>query len=63
MTARKQHTGEFGRPASQIAQQAESHVATVQANAARLCKGSAAEYWQFPALGDHDTFTNRYKTL
>lgn len=36
---------------------------TLEANAPRLYKGHAADYWQFPTLGDLDAFIDWYKTL
>lgn len=41
----------------------ESRISTLEANAPRLWKGSAADYWRFPTLGDLDAFTDWYKTL
>lgn len=41
----------------------EARIHMLEANALRLYKGHAADYWQFPTLGDLDAFTNWYKTL
>ena len=38
-------------------------ISTLEANAPRLWKGSAADYWRFPTLGDLDAFVAWYKTL
>lgn len=41
----------------------ENRISTLGANAPRLWKGSAADYWRFPTLGDLDAFIDWYKTL
>jgi len=41
----------------------ENRISTLEANAPRLWKGCAADYWRFPTLGDLDAFTDWYKTL
>jgi hypothetical protein len=41
----------------------ESRISTLEANAPRLYKGNAADYWRFPTLGDLDAFIDWYKTL
>jgi hypothetical protein len=41
----------------------ERRIATLEANAARLYEGSAADYRRLPTLGDLDAFTDWYKTL
>lgn len=41
----------------------EPRISTLQANAPRLYVGDAADYWQFPTLGDLDAFLDWYKTL
>lgn len=38
-------------------------ISTLAANAPRLWKGNAADYWRFPTLGDLDAFIHRYKRL
>lgn len=40
-----------------------NRISTLEANAPRLWKGSAADYWRFPTLGDLDAFIDWYKTL
>jgi hypothetical protein len=41
----------------------ESRISTLEANAPRLSKGRAADYWRFPTLCDLDAFIDWYKTL
>jgi len=41
----------------------DSRISTLEANAPRLWKGSPADYWRFPTLGDLDAFIDWYKTL
>lgn len=41
----------------------DSHISTLEANAPRLGRGSPADYWRFPTLGDLDAFIDWYKTL
>ena len=41
----------------------ESPISTLGANAPRLAKREAADYWRFPTLGDLTTFVDWYKTL
>jgi hypothetical protein len=41
----------------------ENRISTLEANASRLWKGSAADYWRFPTLGDLDAFIDWYRTL
>jgi hypothetical protein len=41
----------------------EPRISTLEANAPRLYKGNAADYWRFPSLGDLDAFVDWYKTL
>ncbi len=38
-------------------------ISTLEANAPRLYKGNAADYWRFPTRGDLDAFIDWYKTL
>ncbi|RYD98082.1 MAG: hypothetical protein EOP50_05220 [Sphingobacteriales bacterium] len=38
-------------------------ISTLEANAPRLYKGYAVDYWLFPTLGDLDAFVDWYKTL
>ena len=38
-------------------------ISTLEANAPRLYRGHAADYWRLPTLGDLDTFIDWYKTL
>lgn len=42
---------------------AANRISTLEANAPRLYKGNAADYWRFPTLGDLDAFVDWYKTL
>lgn len=41
----------------------DSRISTLEANAPRLYKGYAADYWRFPTLGDLEAFVDWYKTL
>ena len=41
----------------------ESRISTLQTNAPNLWKGSIADYWRFPTLGDLDAFIDWYKKL
>lgn len=41
----------------------EPRIHTLQANAPRLYVGEAADYWEFPTLGDLHGFVAWYKTL
>jgi hypothetical protein len=41
----------------------DSRISTLEANAPRLYKGHAADYWRFPTLGDLEAFVDWYKTL
>lgn len=37
-------------------------ISTLEANAPRLYRGNAADYWRFPTLGDLDAFVAWYQT-
>ncbi|RDI98919.1 hypothetical protein DVT68_10505 [Dyella solisilvae] len=41
----------------------DPRIHTLEANAPRLYAGHAADYWQFPTLGDLQTFVAWYKAL
>ncbi|HVX04140.1 MAG TPA: hypothetical protein VHA71_03360 [Rhodanobacteraceae bacterium] len=41
----------------------EPRISTLEANAPRLYKGNAADYWRFPTLGHLEAFVDWYKSL
>jgi hypothetical protein len=41
----------------------ESRISSLEANAPRLYKGYAADYWRFPSFGALEAFVEWYKTL
>lgn len=41
----------------------DNRISTLEANAPRLWKENAADYWRFPTLGELEAFIDWYKTL